>query len=65
MSSVLFVRVRSNLDREEIDRRLKGREPRFREVPGPIQKIYGRDESTGDVCGIHFFASAADHEQQG
>ena len=31
------------------------RKPRFLEVPGLIQKIYGRDPSTGDVCGIYFF----------
>jgi hypothetical protein len=24
-------------------------------VPGLIQKIYGRDEATGEVCGIYFF----------
>jgi hypothetical protein len=26
-------------------------------VPGLIQKIYGRDTTTGDVCGIYFFDS--------
>lgn len=55
MAVILFVRIKSDLDPEELDRRLNERRPRFREVPGLIQKVYGRDESTGDVCGIYFF----------
>ncbi len=55
MAAVLYVRVKSNLDFAELERRLLERVPRFREVPGLIQKIYGRDESTGDICGIYFF----------
>ena len=43
------------LDPEELDRRLNTRKPLFLEVPGLIQKIYGRDEVSGDVCGIYFF----------
>jgi hypothetical protein len=44
MAAILFVRITS------------GR-PRFREVAGLVQKIYGRDEATGEVCGIYFFES--------
>ena len=33
------------------------RKPNFLEVPGLIQKIYGRDLETGDVCEIYFFES--------
>jgi hypothetical protein len=55
MAAILFVRIKSKLDPEELDRRLLERRPRFRDVPGLVQKIYGRDESTGDVCGICFF----------
>lgn len=55
MASILYVRIKSDLDPEELDRRLNERKPRFLEVPGLIQKIYGRDEATGDVCGIYFF----------
>jgi len=55
MATVLFVRIKSDLAPEELERRLMERRPRFREVPGLVQKIYGRDESTGDVCGIYFF----------
>jgi len=55
MATILFVRIKSDLDPEELDRRLNERKPRFLEVPGLVQKIYGRDEVTGDVCGIYFF----------
>ena len=55
MATVLFVRARSKLDPAELEKRLLERRPRFLEVPGLVQKIYGRDESTGDVCGIYFF----------
>jgi hypothetical protein len=57
MAAILFVRIKSGLDAEEFERRLLERRPRFREVPGLVQKIYGRDEATGDVCGIYFFES--------
>lgn len=57
MAVILFVRIKSGLDAEEFDRRLLERRPRFRGVPGLVQKIYGRDDATGDVCGIYFFDS--------
>jgi hypothetical protein len=55
LATILFVRVKSDLDPAELERRLIERRPRFHEVPGLVQKFYGRDESTGDVCGIYFF----------
>lgn len=55
MATILYVRVKSDLDPQELDRRLNERKPKFLEVPGLIQKIYGRDEATGEVCGIYFF----------
>jgi hypothetical protein len=33
------------------------RRSRFLEVDGLIQKIYGRDNETGEMCGIYFFES--------
>ena len=59
MAAILFVRVKSQLDAKELERRLIERKPRFLEVPGLVQKIYGRDEATGDVCGIYFFENQA------
>ena len=55
MASILFVRIQSQLDAEELERRIMERLPRFKDVPGLVQKIYGKDETTGDVCGIYFF----------
>jgi len=55
MAAILFVRIKSDLDTQEFDRRLLERRPHFRDVTGLVQKIYGRDEVTGDVCGIYFF----------
>lgn len=59
MAVILFVRAKSQLAPEELDRRMTERRPRFRDVPGLIQKIYGRDDTTGDVCGIYFFKDQA------
>jgi hypothetical protein len=53
----MFVRITSDLDTDEVDRRLLERRPHFREVPGLLQKVYGRDPETGAVCGIYFFES--------
>lgn len=57
MNVVLFVRIRSDLEFDELARRALERKPRFLEVPGLIQKIYGRNPDTGDFCGIYFFES--------
>jgi hypothetical protein len=55
MAAILFTRVKSALAPDELVRRVNQRMPRFREVPGLIQKFYGSDEETGDVCGIFLF----------
>jgi hypothetical protein len=57
MPVILFVRITSGLDAEEFERRLLERRPRFLEVAGLVQKVYGRDRATGEVCGIYFFES--------
>lgn len=59
MATILFVRIKTDLDPAELERRLIERRPRFQEVPGLVQKVYGRDVSTGDVCGIYFFENQA------
>ena len=56
MAAILFVRIESNLDPAELERTLAERRPRFRQVAGLVQKIYGR-AATGEVCGIYFFDS--------
>lgn len=55
MAVILFVRIKSNLEDNELKHQLDERKPRFLDVPGLLQKIYGKDEKTGDVCGIYFF----------
>ncbi|HSG48161.1 MAG TPA: hypothetical protein VLA43_10135 [Longimicrobiales bacterium] len=57
MGAVLFVRARSGLDEADLEGRLLERKPRFLQVPGLLQKVYGRDAATGAVCGIYFFES--------
>jgi hypothetical protein len=57
MASILFVRVDSEVEAEELERRVVERRPQFLEVPGLVQKIYGRDLDTGAWCGIYFFES--------
>ena len=59
MAVILFVRIKSKLEFEELERRAIERRPRFREVPGLIQKFYVRDPATGDVCGLYFFEDKA------
>jgi hypothetical protein len=58
VAAILFVRITSRLETEELDRRLLERRPRFQDVPGLLQKVYGRDRETGAVCGIYFFESS-------
>jgi len=57
MGIVLVVKIKSDVAFEELERRALERKPGFLEVPGLIQKIYGRDPETGDMCGIYFFES--------
>lgn len=59
MAAILYVRVKSELDAKELERRLEERRPRFLEVPGLVQKIYGKDEASGNYCGIYFFEDEA------
>lgn len=59
MSIILFVRVKSDLPWKELDRRMEERRPRFREVPGLVQKFYGHDPTSGAVCGVYFFEDQA------
>jgi len=57
MAVVLFVRVQTSLAPEVLADRARARTSEFSAIPGLIQKVYGRDPATGDVCGIYFFES--------
>ena len=55
---MLLVRgLKSELPREEMERRYRDRLPQFREVTGLIQKYYSYDESTGEWAGIYLWDS--------
>lgn len=55
---MLIVRgLKSELSREELERRYKERLPQFRNVTGLIQKYYSYDESTGEWAGIYLWDS--------
>ena len=55
---MLIVRgLKSNLTRDELEKRYKDRMPDFRKVEGLVQKYYAYDESTREWAGIYFWAS--------
>lgn len=49
--------LKSELSREEFERRYRERMPRFREIEGLIQKYYAFEEATGEWAGIYLFES--------
>lgn len=55
---MLIVRgLKSELSPEEFERRYKERMPRFRDIPGLVQKYYAHDESTNTWAGIYLWDS--------
>jgi hypothetical protein len=52
-----FVRIKTPLAQEEVRRIMEERAPRFREVPGLLQKYYGYEPSSGAFCGCYIFDS--------
>ena len=57
VEAVTVVKFRSGLSDDEATRRYQERLPEFRGVPGLVQKIYVRDESTGEWGGIYLWDS--------
>ena len=49
--------LKSRLSPDEMERRYKERMPRFREVPGLLQKYYSYDSSTGEWAGVYLWDS--------
>ena len=52
---ILFVRITSNLGQEELIRRMSERFGSFDDVHGLVEKRFGLDEETGDICGAYVF----------
>ena len=52
-----FVRFITRLPKEEVQRLFEERAPRYREVPGLLQKYYGYEPSSGAFCGCYIFDS--------
>ncbi|MGB3710308.1 MAG: YdhR family protein [Erythrobacter sp.] len=57
MPVILFVRIATDLDRAEIERRMAERAPAFQKVRGLVGKRFGYDETTGNICGSYVFDS--------
>ena len=57
MAVIQFVKFSSPLTEDEVLAVMERRAPEFREVPGLLQKFYGREVDTGDTCGIYVFDS--------
>lgn len=51
--------LKSKLPFEELERRYKERMPKFRALPGLVQKYYAHDPATGEMAGIYLWDSEA------
>jgi heme-degrading monooxygenase HmoA len=49
--------LKSDLPKEELERRYKERMPEFRDVPGLAQKYYSYDEDSQEWAGIYLWES--------
>ena len=54
-----ITKFKSGLSDEEATRVMNERAPRFREVPGLVQKYYTRDEKTGERGAVYVWESEA------
>ncbi|WP_223033175.1 YdhR family protein [Hanstruepera marina] len=51
------IKLRSNLPEEELLAKAKEREPRFKEIPGLVQKYYVKTGQSGEYGGIYVWDS--------
>jgi heme-degrading monooxygenase HmoA len=59
----VLVRLRSSLDRDEIERIMKERAPEFRALEGLVQKYYLEDVEPGVYGGFYLWRSLDDVQQ--
>jgi len=55
---ILFVKFKSSLSESELAETAEERAPKFRALPGLIQKYYVKENQTGEVAGIYLWDSA-------
>jgi hypothetical protein len=55
---IQFVKFKSGLSPADVQRVMRERAPRFRALPGLVQKYYAADPQTGEFCGMYFWDSA-------
>jgi heme-degrading monooxygenase HmoA len=56
---IQLTKFKSGLSEEEADQVMHDRSPRFREVPGLVQKYYIKDEKTGERGAVYVWESEA------
>jgi heme-degrading monooxygenase HmoA len=56
---IQFVKFKSALSDTEVERVMNERAPRFRALPGLVQKYYGHEKETGEFTGIYLWDSEA------
>ena len=54
---IQFVKFKSGLSDNEVQRVMKERAPKFRALPGLVQKYYGHEKQTGEFTGIYLWDS--------
>ncbi|MDX1646916.1 MAG: YdhR family protein [Longimicrobiales bacterium] len=59
---ILFVRLRSSLPREEVERVMRERMPEFQAIEGLQQKYYLEATDSDEFAGLYLWRSGADLE---
>jgi heme-degrading monooxygenase HmoA len=54
---VQIIKLKSNLPEEELVKRAREREPRFKALPGLVQKYYVKRDEPGQYAGIYVWDS--------
>lgn len=54
---IQFVKFKSGLSDDEVQRVMKKRAPKFRALAGLVQKYYGHERETGKFTGIYLWDS--------
>lgn len=55
--AILSVRIATALDRDTAVQCMEERRSAFEKVPGLLDKHFGYDDATGNICGLYVFES--------